>query len=507
MAEDIHDAVPSWSGYNYQGEIAIYVALCKIIDCKIKNIDISIYKMELEKVEDFSIIRTVNANNVYETIHQVKATNSTSLFKYKEACEDVLSKLKGEYCECLGYLHVRQNIIIDELSGDTEINDWLKTLKKVVKKNAPVEKDIKKLNEVLEDVKLNFSEKKEALKKRFMHIYESDDLCVDNLIDKQLENSKQKLKEYQARFDDSLYCKLNLYKYDAVNYCPLNEIDSKIENKISEYLGLCFPNKSTKDNKNHVKNLYMRLRYIIQENVMRRHNGEENSEYINLSAMKEILLLEVDFALDDEFYLMLIKKQIVKALEVHTETCLNSRKNDDCETCENINKCSTKYLINKILLMDYKQILCIAKACLPHKQLINACEDANCFANDIEWKHVAMNMSKIGHFPNEGDDRLIYGDDGSLNVLTGIHDAGISFDDYKGDICKKIYNNPEMHLMKYSYNKFISKDLHVDSINEAIGIYYDSVNSAVDENNIYKGNNMGIITAEKYMESMNKEIL
>lgn len=54
----IHDAVPTWSGFLYQGRIAAYLAVKKINDlyksgneCEIKN-----YKLEMEKCEDIAII-------------------------------------------------------------------------------------------------------------------------------------------------------------------------------------------------------------------------------------------------------------------------------------------------------------------------------------------------------------------------------------------------------------------------------------------------------------------
>ena len=55
-----HDATPTWSGFIYQGEIAVYLAVKKICELKNQGTDIeaigSEYKLEVEKCEDISII-------------------------------------------------------------------------------------------------------------------------------------------------------------------------------------------------------------------------------------------------------------------------------------------------------------------------------------------------------------------------------------------------------------------------------------------------------------------
>lgn len=70
----IHDAVPTWSGFLYQGRIAAYLAVKKINDlyksgneCEIKN-----YKLEMEKCEDIAIICDDGNGRKYQSIHQVK---------------------------------------------------------------------------------------------------------------------------------------------------------------------------------------------------------------------------------------------------------------------------------------------------------------------------------------------------------------------------------------------------------------------------------------------------
>lgn len=54
----MHDAVPTWSGFLYQGQIAVYLAVKTI--CELSNsgnmLDIEKYAIEMEKCEDIALI-------------------------------------------------------------------------------------------------------------------------------------------------------------------------------------------------------------------------------------------------------------------------------------------------------------------------------------------------------------------------------------------------------------------------------------------------------------------
>ena len=70
------DASSKWSGFNYQGKVAIYTVLYLINNPedaeKKENEDWDLYSLEIEGLEDFSILK----NKKYISIHQVKAYTS-----------------------------------------------------------------------------------------------------------------------------------------------------------------------------------------------------------------------------------------------------------------------------------------------------------------------------------------------------------------------------------------------------------------------------------------------
>ena len=89
------DATNSWSGYNYQGKIALFVVLQKINDliCGGKINEIENYSVELEWLEDFSILYKGNDGIQYRTIHQVKAKDKQNINDYGDALVKLYCKV------------------------------------------------------------------------------------------------------------------------------------------------------------------------------------------------------------------------------------------------------------------------------------------------------------------------------------------------------------------------------------------------------------------------------
>lgn len=93
------DASPSWSGFNYQGKVALYHALMLINDKPI-DYDFSTTHLMLEANEDFEII--IAGSPI--SFHQVKAYNSSTFGEYSDALFGLtieLYKRQG----VLGYIH------------------------------------------------------------------------------------------------------------------------------------------------------------------------------------------------------------------------------------------------------------------------------------------------------------------------------------------------------------------------------------------------------------------
>lgn len=100
MAEDIksalHDATPSWNGYNYQGKVGLYVCLKNILnkanEAGINSLQfnefLNNFTIEYEWIEDFSI----KNNNQYISLHQVKHKAGTGFSDHISAITTILNR-------------------------------------------------------------------------------------------------------------------------------------------------------------------------------------------------------------------------------------------------------------------------------------------------------------------------------------------------------------------------------------------------------------------------------
>src|ERR1035437_3369853 len=102
-----HDASATWSGFNYQGKVAILHTLT-IINKKLdENLDFDFtnHELKLEHHEDFEIITPGGP----ESFHQVKAYNETLYSKYSNSLLELTLELKNNP-DVKGYLHTWKTI-------------------------------------------------------------------------------------------------------------------------------------------------------------------------------------------------------------------------------------------------------------------------------------------------------------------------------------------------------------------------------------------------------------
>ena len=128
------NAITSWENYEYQGHIALYIALRNIYDLLQYGKSISGYDLQIEGEEDFSIRK----NAKYISLHQVKA-GAVNL-KKNDKFSFIIGILqhKAEY----GYFHVSKSkkIPLDFVSTTlTYINELQEELSKkiILKKDIP----------------------------------------------------------------------------------------------------------------------------------------------------------------------------------------------------------------------------------------------------------------------------------------------------------------------------------------------------------------------------------
>lgn len=103
----LNTAISSWSGFVYQGKVAIYHVLLERANTN--------YTLQLDSLDDFAII---DANNHLVSLHQVKAKKETHFSSYKEDFEKLHNG--GDILNCSKLFFHLAKAIIDKNIEDIE---------------------------------------------------------------------------------------------------------------------------------------------------------------------------------------------------------------------------------------------------------------------------------------------------------------------------------------------------------------------------------------------------
>ena len=242
---DYIDATHIWHGYTYQGKIALLTVL-KSINSFYDNgsvADINNYYLELERLEDFSVLKNKNGRLSYESIHQVKAKANKSISDYGDALETLARKLHNNTEIENAYLHVERDLSYTPAWHDSvkKIVTELKYTKNILEKIQVCIDNADERQKILNQYAKNHKGRKSDLSKNLLHFYQKP-VDASNICDAltsyrdEIENSINLL---SLNFDDSLLAKIQLYEYSFNNintpYCKPDDLESHIVAEILTY--------------------------------------------------------------------------------------------------------------------------------------------------------------------------------------------------------------------------------------------------------------------------------
>jgi len=193
---DTHNAVSSWSGYDYQGKVAIYWVMHLINQIDISDPLIAEYSLEIEHLEDFTIKFKSNPHS----IHQVKSyQDKTTIAPYKEAILEMMGKCAKYNSITSMHLHTCCSIVVPQKKELKTTLSEVNSVKKV--------EQFKEYKELLFE-KGNFDE---VYKKLFLNNSADvsckrvvDVLAIDNEIKSEIKKFYEKNHEtLQIKFSDS----------------------------------------------------------------------------------------------------------------------------------------------------------------------------------------------------------------------------------------------------------------------------------------------------------------
>lgn len=334
--QEKRSAIPSWSGYQYQGHIAIIVTLIQLIKLKSEPQEVEKFELVLEEIEDFSLYR----ENKVISIHQVKAEKKDSVSDYKEALYYMAAGLTDSSIgtEPVAYLHT---------SKELQYKDWDEEVKTAVENFVPDKQkelqcllnDEDKMNEKITGLKRNFSKNTGKFKRTLGSVWNSicDSMKIEEMEDVTADNLKNAIEEYLNNIkplDISSFLakgKIKVFEYeDKQKSFAVRDTDTYIEELIKQYWG----EELTKQRKDNLKYYRLIIQEIICSYVSERH----------VDGKKGIRIPFVSFetALDNEL-------EMTEELRIlfNKNIFFQYRKNfceESCSDCSNCDACdlSTK---------------------------------------------------------------------------------------------------------------------------------------------------------------------
>lgn len=273
------DASPSWSGFNYQGKVALYYAL-RLINAEPVDADLSNYSLMLESTEDFEIRRDGDP----VSFHQVKAYNASTYSDYSDALLGITLELYKQP-GVAGRIHTWKLIHSkpDFQSLTTSIRDDLSTIITQYQNKNPKDGSTVLEKAVSDDKNIP---KPAAILRAAFKGKTADQLYAI-------------LESIQNGQNDAL-ARLESYQYDDGNrFCSLDDINTKIKSEIAKAL----TDRGSIVTPEHLGKTFHCFLGMIDRYIIHRHKTKQQGTKTPLTFEEIARALEIDHEDIGEEYL------------------------------------------------------------------------------------------------------------------------------------------------------------------------------------------------------------
>ncbi|OXA73732.1 hypothetical protein B0A67_03395 [Flavobacterium aquidurense] len=386
-SEIVHSAISTWSGFVYQGKVALYQTLKILNDVTAANN----YSLQLDSLEDFAILH----NQVIKSIHQVKAVKSTYYSRYESAFKDLVKKSVKYKCND-AFFHLAQYI-----------HD--KTVTDIEGAHPPMK------------------------------------ICI----------------------------------YNTKTHCPLDEIDSFIEEQISIYYSINFNDTAWKLSPDYIKTSRQFLENIILTQVIKIHSiihkskkSENNAAFtepISFIDFKNILDHDnLNESFNPDYYLYLTKADLNR---YYQEYCMEL---DDDDITEDEKQKLANYIV-EINDLNASELVQFIRNIMPNRSFkMDSISDYK--DNNIQKNEFKRGFCKILHQlrlfdGNVKNDFVWVCAEKSRSFPTIICEG----EDLKKDVCRDIITNIKNTDLEIPYagHNLITSSINVDSL-------YLEINNIID---------------------------
>lgn len=453
----LHDATPTWNGFNYQGKIALLVVLDKLIELKKNGDSIDDYNLELEWLEDFSIKR----NNEYISIHQVKNYGDKNLNNYEEAFLSLLCKslntftpneltqvitqkglTKEQKLNLTNEIYNELNDAKISLSDCTQIDD--KSLlnfsfsSELEKKFKDYTKVLFRLKEIIKHY-VDIAQNCTKLENSYLHVAEEiTDFTSDGI--KNLKLISESTIYKNTNLDKALK-KIKLYKYDhMITNCTNDDVESFLIIRLKDLIIILEQNSDPNFWKIQDKYLVKVIRILsayIDEHVNKRHQAirEEKNDIIDSIKFTDFVkIISENHNQSDDYDAFILKDIYTKSLEEFLNE--NIGNDDICEYLTEVSNSHLSTYSGKSLIEFCQKIAPQTKTPYIKSSLL---EDSGIRNSFFDF------FSKCGN--NKGVDIRFQNTDDESCVITTIHET--NFTSAKEH---SLYNRIKVNSKQIPYN-------------------------------------------------------
>ncbi|MBZ9622141.1 hypothetical protein G9F71_004610 [Clostridium sp. FP2] len=462
------DATPSWSGYNYQGKVALYVVLDKLCELYMvgKRAEISDWSLELEWIEDFSLMHKSGDGNDCKSIHQVKALDTTEIKDYGEAIFGLAAKVIEYNTIDEAYLHTWKPINIADA-------DWKINIKILANRHRKETDLISKMEKLLIDnaeftntfnriLKPKSGSAPDIIKRIQPNIEGKITIeTVKVAIEKAIVFGKQDSTRFMAKLTDECISKIHLFSYGDSNHCDLDAIKGKILEKTNKHLELQGGGWRRSDIR-YKDIIYHYLMAEIDKNVVERHKtyAQNNKITIPFEVFENILKSQELSDHSKEYYLFHLKN---KFFELHDDYCKRcTKKDEDIQICLS---CNLVVAIDDVKNMDIETFEKFCRILCPDvKGKMDAIE---VFQRIFESNGVnscffrALRAIKKEYEIKREMIRYTSKDKKTL-LLTSLANNGTDND--SSHVCLNIIQNKDIDCILMDIDELVSKDFNEESI-------------------------------------------
>lgn len=379
----MHDAVPTWSGFLYQGRVAVYLAIRKIIELSEvgKSSEIEKYALEMEKCEDIAIVYTDGNNKKYYSIHQVKNEKGHTLGAYKDPLIQLMLEKgfckKYNYGTPLAYLHISKEIDTKNKNLEEYVSNcttkWKNDILKFYDELSVIGNSfvgnkglLKRLITIMEENSKTIGINREEYKKKFSELQKMCTAALDD-IDCGKTVDEQKIKNALDNFIEYLFEKLyatevcddvKLYEYEAgKSYCNGPDVFESIIGLVKQY-------KGEDCGLLEVQFIYLvdKMINFVENKILDRHKKMQE----NKTASCEIGLIEFKNLLDET-----VENNEKEANILALNRLYNDRLEKYCNICQRKNNDDCQNTICKLQRSEYR------KGILEKKEFVKFCYNLN----------------------------------------------------------------------------------------------------------------------------------